>query len=349
MNKDILELSVQKSATKRVASLVGAAFVLAVLLFAIGLLYQNSAVTEDNRNFPPPGKLVDVGGRSLHMVVSGDGPYTVVLEAGSGGTSLDWTAVQSGLTAFARVCAYDRAGYGWSDPGNELPTPLQLVSDLHRLLTAGDLKPPYILVGHSFGGFIVSRFAAEYPDETGGVVLVDALHEDFFNRMPPVVRENSEAQLRMISIAHKLCFTGIPRLFFSPIATQGLPPEIQSAANARGFRASVYKALYDEATAFSENPVWTESNVGFPRNIPLVVLSRGDPEQWPPSVPTENAEAVWRELQTSLAGQSDDCTHTVVDDSGHFIQVEKPEIVIGAVKGLLEKLSGYRPHLGLPK
>ena len=135
---------------------------------------------------PPPGKLVDIGGYQLHINCTGKGSPTVILEAGLGGDSRSWHEVQPEIAEFARVCSYDRAGLGWSDPGPKPRTSQQIVKELHRLLTKADIQSPYVLVGHSFGGYNVRLYASQHPEEVVGLVLVDANHHDQEKHMQPL-------------------------------------------------------------------------------------------------------------------------------------------------------------------
>src|SRR2546422_1727822 len=152
----------------------------------------SSQQTGNARSYPPPGKLVDVGGYRLHISCTGKGSPTVVLIAGGGDFSFDWDLVQPDVSRFTRACSYDRAGLAWSDPG---PTPHTMGQDayeLHTLLKAARIKGPYVLVGHSVGGLIARVYAEQYPDEVAGMVLVDSTHEDttlLFQGKPVRVRE----------------------------------------------------------------------------------------------------------------------------------------------------------------
>ena len=128
--------------------------------------------------FPPPGRMVDLGGHQLHVWCTGKGSPTVVVENGLGDFSFDWILVQQRVQSFTRICAYDRAGYAWSDPGPNPRTYAQLNLELHDALTKLGEQRPLILVGHSFGGGVVRNYAAQYPSEVAGVVLVDIVHED---------------------------------------------------------------------------------------------------------------------------------------------------------------------------
>lgn len=127
---------------------------------------------------PPPGKLVDIGGYRLHINCMGKESPTVILEAGLACDSGSWLTVPSEIAKVARVCSYDRAGLGWSDPGPKPRTSQQMVNELHTLLAKAEIQSPYVLVGHSFGGYHIRLYASHYPDEVVGMVLVDANHHD---------------------------------------------------------------------------------------------------------------------------------------------------------------------------
>ena len=135
------------------------AFVALLALAVIGAVYQAIATVVDRRTYPPPGQLVEVGGRRLHLRCVGQGTPTVILEAANGGMSAHWVRVQREVARAARVCAYDRGGLGWSERG---PTPRdarQISSELHTLLGEADIEDPYVLVGHSYGGLHVRMSA----------------------------------------------------------------------------------------------------------------------------------------------------------------------------------------------
>ena len=153
-------------------ALVIAALVILLLLVG-GVVYQRLGTAADFHRHPPPGRLVDVGGHRLHVLDSGKGHPTVVFEAGLPGSVLSWHQVQQELARLVRVVSYDRAGLGWSDPGPEPRTAERIVEELRLLLDRAGVPGPYILVGHSFGGLTTRLFAARYPDEVAGLVLVD--------------------------------------------------------------------------------------------------------------------------------------------------------------------------------
>jgi pimeloyl-ACP methyl ester carboxylesterase len=137
--------------------------------------------------FPPPGKLIDIGGWRLHLNCTGEvhaSQLTVLLEAGKGDFSVEWSLVQPGVAKFVRVCSYDRAGDGWSDLGPHPRTFHQIVYELHTLLDKAGVKPPFVLVGHSYGGWLVRLYASIYPTEVAGMVLVEAGADNPWRKLP---------------------------------------------------------------------------------------------------------------------------------------------------------------------
>ena len=149
-----------------------------VALAGIAVIYQAFGTEIYRRIYPPPGELVDVGGHSLHISCVGEGSPTVFLESGSGATSVDWANIQPEVANTTRVCAYDRAGSGWSEPGPGPGDPQQIAGELHTLLGNAGIDGPYVLVGHSFGGLYVRMYAELYPNEVEGMVLVDSSHPE---------------------------------------------------------------------------------------------------------------------------------------------------------------------------
>ena len=157
-----------------IISLVAGFFFMIIFLILTGLSYQYCATKIDDYNYPAPGKLTDIGGYKIHSYCLGSGKPTVILDSGLGGNLTWWTLVQKEVSKFARVCSYDRAGYGWSDAGPKPRTSEIIVKELHTLLKNQNTPPPYILVGHSFGGTNMKLYANTYPDEVFAVVLVDS-------------------------------------------------------------------------------------------------------------------------------------------------------------------------------
>jgi pimeloyl-ACP methyl ester carboxylesterase len=164
------------------------------LLLASSAVYQAVGTARDRRRFPPPGRLVRVNNRLMHIHVTGEGTPTVVFESGMGASCLSWALVQPQVAQFTRAVSYDRAGHGWGDSAREPRTAPQIAQELHKLLEATGVPGPFVLVGHSFGGYVNRAFAHLYRNEVVGMVLVDSLH--------PAEWENpTPEQLRMIEVA----------------------------------------------------------------------------------------------------------------------------------------------------
>ena len=320
-------------------------------LLGISAFYQSTASAYEQRLFPPPGKLIDIGGYRLHLHCTGqatDGAPTVVLEGGLGAPGLMWALVQPGLAEHTRVCSYDRAGYGWSEPAPaDFPrTARQLVEEFHDLLQQAGEMPPFLLVGHSFGGTLVRVYASAYPDDVSGLILVDARHEDFFERMPPAYLQTDEDNLRR---ARWLRFTtplGLTRLagmaggldaFESYLAP--LPTEVERAAWAR----MIYNPQH-WSTAVAEREAIEESyeqvrDTHLPETMPLIVLTaENGVEAWraaaSPDPAGDKAQATWMEMQQELVDLSQNGEWVVVKGSGHYIYFDQPTAIIDAVLSL---------------
>jgi pimeloyl-ACP methyl ester carboxylesterase len=147
---------------------------LAALLALAGLV-QFLGSRRDARDFPPPGRMIDIAGCRLHARVEGDGNTPVVFEAGFASSSVNWMVVQPQVAGFATTCCYDRAGLGWSDPAQGTFDAPRMVASLVTLLDKLNLPGPYVLVGHSYGGLLVRLFAERYPGKVAGLVLVDPI------------------------------------------------------------------------------------------------------------------------------------------------------------------------------
>src|SRR6266403_4372367 len=157
---------------------------LVVLLAIVGAIYQSVESSNDLRTHSPPGRLIEVNGYKMHLYCVGDGSPTVILESGLGDNWLSWYKVQPALAKFARVCSYDRAAVGWSDVQPEPPDSRNVALRLHSLLNNAEVKPPYVLVGHSIGGIHVRVYQNMYPSDVVGMVFVDSTHPDAKNRVP---------------------------------------------------------------------------------------------------------------------------------------------------------------------
>jgi len=317
-------------------------------VLAGGLIYQATASANDQRHFPPPGKLIDIGGYRLHLYCTGErtvGVPTVVFEGGLGASSVMWAVVQPSVAEHTRACSYDRAGYGWSDPGPQPRTAQQIVGELHSLLQLAGESAPYVLVGHSFGGMVARIYAAEHPDEMVGLILVDARHEDFFNRMPPAYLQTDQRNLSRARLLKLITPLGITRL----LGTAGrldafeaylapLPTDTRAAAWAMMiYNPQHWSTAVAEREAIEESYQQVKAST-LPDKLPLIVLTAENGiEAWQPPGQTvdEQSRATWMKLQEELAGLSTQSKWIIVPGSGHYIHLEQPAAVIEAVLTLL--------------
>jgi pimeloyl-ACP methyl ester carboxylesterase len=188
-------------------------WIFAVLLLgaAAGAIYQKIGLRRDSKLHPSPGRFIDLGTHRLHLLEKGRPSPTIVLEAGLMSTMLSWSSIQSRLAQSYRVVSYDRAGLGWSDLGPMPRTADRMVEELHTLLERAAIAPPYVLVGHSFGGLTMPLFAARYPQETLGVVLVDPVAPAEWNPPSEQDRKRAEIGATVSRRAALLCRIGVIR------------------------------------------------------------------------------------------------------------------------------------------
>ena len=292
----------------------------------------------------PPGRLIDVGGRRLHLLCGGKGTPTVVLEAGASSFSIDWTLVQRELDHTTRVCSYDRAGMGWSD-SSTAATRASEGSDLHTLLSVAGERPPYVMVGASRGGLLVRAFAADYPDEVLGLVLVDPASEDrlftMLNGDGVLIASLTPEQLRSTMPRQAVAIPRRPPQTGPPF--DRLPPLLYAQRIKLDERliASVPSVMMPDAIATAQERERAllarllASRSAMPHPLggrPTVVLSRGDD-------PNPEREAV----HAALAQLSTNSRHSVVARAGHEIHLFEPSAVVQAVADVLAAIRNKTP------
>src|SRR5438132_2473367 len=173
------------------------AITLVVLVAGAGAVYEAVASTQDAEHYPPPGRLVDVGGYQLHVLCMGEGSPTVLLDAWSGGWTTEWAPVQMAVARTTRVCAWDRAGSGWSDLSAHDHSPRAYATELDAMLRSAAIDGPYVLVAASYGGRGARLYASQHPEKVVGVVFVDAVHEDAFSAQDVAEQEQQRPTLAM--------------------------------------------------------------------------------------------------------------------------------------------------------
>src|SRR5919109_412897 len=191
---------------------LGRSLVLIIGLLLVGAIYESLAEASDTTTYPPPGQLVNVGGHRLHINCTGSGSPTVVIEAGLGDWSTGWDFVQRGVAKTTQVCTYDRAGWGWSEAGPLPRDAAQFAKELHTLLQNANIPGPYVMVGHSLGGFGVRVFVHEYASDVAGVVLIDSMNPRQLPQSPTGVQFQSNLQSRIYSLLTVLARFGLVRL-----------------------------------------------------------------------------------------------------------------------------------------
>lgn len=300
------------------------------LLFSSG--YQAVASAADLRRYPAPGQLIDVGGHRLHIYCQGQGEPTVVMEAGLSGWSTDWIRVQPEVAKSTRVCTYDRAGYGWSDPGPLPRDSKQVSSELNTLLSKSGIKDNIILVGHSQGGLFVQYYAKTYPQQIVGIVLVDSVHPEQSLSMKEDVRKKYEGNLRTLTLLTRiLAPTGLLRLVgqSETIIADKLPSEYQAMVRSLGFQSKAYRTLDEETASFEQSQSEVRDAGPLP-TVPLAVISSSLVQDFPPGFTASTIKATWDELQTDL-GESATVPRVIAPKSGHYIHLDQPELVIHTI------------------
>ena len=323
----------------------------------LALLFLNVFIflSSSSQMFTPPGKMVNVGGHRMHLLIMGKGSPTVIMENGSGDFSFVWSLVQPSVSQFTSTVSYDRAGYAWSEAGPAPRTDKQITWELHEALRKASIRPPYILVGQSFGGFLVRAFARYYPKEVAGMVLVEAVNENariLIGGNPTRIREFAKGRTApniQESITQKTTTT------FSSSVVQvdtsiefpmdRLPTKEQQwqkwAQNQPTFRATVDS----EMTWSPEDVQRIFKNKGNPSyrlgNIPLIVLTRANGGYKGRTDSTElEQERLSQQKELSLLSTN---SKWIIDkNSGHNIHLEDPQLVIRSIHEVVEAVRQHK-------
>lgn len=313
--------------------------VVALVILAVGgSIYQAVATAQDNRTYLPPGQMVDIGGRRLHLVAMGEdsGRPTVILEAGMASFSSNWYWVQTELAAETRVVAYDRAGLGWSDPPPAAQDAHESAAGLHAALKAAGITGPFVVAGHSYGGLVVRAFTDLYPDEVVGMVLVDGSHPEQWSHMP--ASRNGRLNAVTNGFTGWLSRLGVVRLFgLAASLGRGLPE--QQAAELE----AILNQPHSWATSSATLAIWHEQTR--PRinqaqklgDLPLVVL--GITEQ-------PFYGDILTSLQAELPALSSNSEYIVVQGATHeglIARQEQALVVTAAVRQVLEAAQTGQP------
>ncbi|HET9905857.1 MAG TPA: alpha/beta hydrolase [Anaerolineales bacterium] len=309
-----------------------------ILIFVLamtGMIYQTAATESDQRKYPPPGVLVNVNGYKMHIYCIGQGSPTIILDHVGDGSSVDWALIQPKLAEHTRVCAYDRAGFGWSD-SNPAPRTLEgQVNELHGLLQGANEHGPFILVGHSYGARVSRVYAAKYPDQVAGMVLMDAgiLADD--PRYPAEMQSDFETENNMLRAARWLSPFGLVRLTkpLMELPTFDLPEEARTASASFSFSTRYFQSLIAQSHSMP-TVLREEREVTSLGDIPLLVLVSTEPD--------DATHKVWKQANIEMAALSTNGSYRIVDGATHMSLAYRKSDAQVCADGILEVLQSVR-------
>jgi len=314
--------------------LVGRLGAIAATVGVASFAYQRIAGAADRRRFPAPGRLVDIGGRRLHLVTAGAGSPVIVIIPALADSVLPWLPVLEACAGETLACVYERAEVGWSDPPPRWRrTPDGMAADLHAMLTAAEIMPPYVLVGHSIGGIVARRFYRQHPDLVTGMLLIDSSHEMQARRFTELhwrrgrvmyLRFAARQQARILGARRLADRLGLLRELNADIAREVLPEQ------AEAYRAILLSSPHRRAAV--REMVMAASTWGDPPtlgSIPLTVITRASSPRWD--------WPVWAGMQDELAALSADSVHIHAQEAGHYVHRDEPELVIQAIRDLVAR------------
>jgi pimeloyl-ACP methyl ester carboxylesterase len=314
---------------------VSALFLFPALVVA-GFLYENISEARDIRFNPMPGRRYDVGGYKMHLDCTGEGSPTVILDSGLGDSYIPWRKVQPEIANFTRVCSYDRAGLGFSYYSHHPSTSRDFAKELHTLLHNAGIPSPYVLVGHSMGGFDVRLYASLFRTEVAGMVLVDSSHPEQQKRLPPELNDLDATWLREQEFFEFTMPFGLPRF----LGFCGDDAEIRASdCNFHSAREGVA-----ELKAISTSAAQTAAT-GSLGDLPLQVLSH-DPDAPQPDLPEDLVKPTndaWQQMQKELSHLSIRGAQVIAKNSGHYIQLDRPDLVIRSIREVVDEVRQSPP------
>jgi pimeloyl-ACP methyl ester carboxylesterase len=315
---------------------------------AASAAYQGYGMARDRRRYPPLGDLVDIGGQRLHLLMTrGPGPPLVIVAA-LGEPAIDWLSIQRALAPEVPVVIYDRGGLGWSDPARGARTAGPMADELHALLTAARIAPPYVLAGHSLGGLIALIYTARHRQNVAGLALIDSSHPDMHTRLPadrPLISGRREwllraAQFRLtpLGLVRMADDLGIRRQI-SDQARRDFPLDVAAPARAFILSSRQRRANVSELAHVKRSRDEARACLADLGTLPLAVItsSEHDPRNVPGSAAARKRSrwyATWSVLQAELAGLSRNSSHTIAPRAGHYVHHDDPDLVVGTLRDL---------------
>lgn len=311
------------------AAVAGGIVGLLTIVAVAGAGYESIASAGDAARYVAPGRMVDVGGYRLHLDCRGEGTPAVVMDAGLGGSSLDWTLVQDALATTTKVCTYDRAGMGWSETGPGLRSPARIAAELWTLLGNAGVPGPYVLVAHSLAGKNARMFSLAHPEAVAGMVLVDARSEYVDAHASKAEADGLsagfQAQGGLYTVARRL---GIARLLGASLADQPLVPTATAAEMVllQTSPSAVDETIREGLARSTDDVTLAAATLG---SRPLAVIAASESLQDTPH---------WVEAQRLLSTLSTKGRFIVAEHSNHYVQLQQPNIVLDAVRDVLADL-----------
>jgi len=318
---------------------------LAATLVAAGIIYQCLGARSDRLRYAAQGRWIDIGGRrKLYLLEKGSSGPTVLFEAGIAATNLNWFHIQEKVSRFASTASYDRSGLGWSSPCRTARTPGNIATELHRLLEEAGIKPPYILVGHSFGGLVMRRFALNYPEEVTSVVLVDPMRCEEWPPMNPGKQSEIDRGKRLSRFAIPIAQVGLARLAVTSLFCRSgrvaeqlagaagdggkhvlariknevgkMPHEVWPVVAAHWSRPGYYAGMRSHVAAVPDT-VREMQNAEPILDIPVLVLTPGK------STPLSDED---------IARIGNSVQQVIAKGSAHWIHLDQPDLVIDSIR-----------------
>ncbi|MGM3307383.1 alpha/beta fold hydrolase [Anabaena sp. WFMT] len=311
--------------------------------------YHLIASIQEKSKIPPIGKLIDVGGHKLHLYCAGEGEITIILDHSLGG--IDGYFLVEELAKISRVCIYDRAGYGSSQSSNKSRTSEQIVKELHILLKKAEIEPPYILVGNSFGSYNMRLYAHYFPEEVLGMVLTDGLHEKQMLAMPLSMQLLKLFFTGSFFIASLGAALGVIRFLGIIGAFEVIKKELCQfpATKLKIVKRSFYSSRH-WLTMFRE--MWSLNLSGYQvkkaddfGNMPIINIKAGNflkPSIGKLYFSIPSADKLRDAIQSDLLLLSTDCEQLLAEKSSHFVWIDQPEVILAAVKRVLEKVENTK-------
>lgn len=303
--------------------------------------YQTYGQRRDARRFPPPGRLVDIGGRRIHLWCKGEGKPTVVVLPSLGGSVLEWAGVQRALQDHMEVCLVDRAGIGWSDPGPWPRTYSRMANELHAALEAAHIPPPYVIVGHSIGGLIARLYCARHREHVAALVLVESSHEDQSRHLRRFDRSAGDLELYWRAFRWRVKPPGLRRAAVDLGINKGLrqdaartcPPDLVDTYIAMSLTSRKCRAAVQEMIGFATSDPALRKEARELGQLPVTMITAGvgreGREAWYPG---------WLQLQDDLATLSNCTTRLFAEHAGHHVHLDDQDFVVEAIRNVVSQV-----------